>query len=322
MDIQDIKVEETVNAFSIKWLRVRIEYEFNKPHDFDFIVPMVRGALGYSLYETYCINKNIQCDKCRMNTSCVYRQLFESPIYEGNQVKDFSIHPFQFSLDPERIGTSWNNRKISFYLTLLGRQPEMLYPIFITELKRMGFIGLGKSSMKAKRMNIYDLDDHLLGGTDTFLSETPPVYTIEHVNTMIEKFSSPSRVTVRFLTPLQVKMEGDLVEQIDFPLLIRVAARRLNLIEKYYGGENRILSDRLINAGGAVEVVDSGLEWVYHFRYSTRKRKKIPLPGIVGHITISGDLERFLSLLALGEVFHIGGKITFGLGQFITYSVV
>lgn len=307
--------------FSIKWTRIRIEYEINKPHDFDFIIPMIRGALGYSLYETYCKNKNILCSKCRINPSCIYYRLFESPIYEGNHVKNFSIHPFQLSLDVNRIGNAWNPRKISLYLTLFS-QPEMMYPIFITGLKRIGSTGLGKYSIKAKQVNIYDLEDNLLDGSETLLSQSPPVYMIKDVYTMIEAFGpSPSRVTIKFLTPLQIKTSGKMVREIDFSLFTRAASRRINLIEKFYGGDNRILSDQLMDAGGAVETVDSNLEWVYHHRFSTRKKKTMPLPGIVGNITVSGDLKRFLPLLELGEIFHIGGKTTFGLGQFFSYSL-
>jgi CRISPR-associated endoribonuclease Cas6 len=130
----------------------------------------------------------------------------------------------------------------------------------------------------------------------------------------------PSQVTIKFITPLQLKSSGKLLNRFDFSHIVRAFARRVNIIEKYYGGDNRIRADQLLEQEGNVETVDSRLLWVSHSRYSTRKNQRMPLPGIVGELTISGDLSRFLPLLLLGEILHIGAKTTFGLGQFISYS--
>ena len=307
--------------FSPKWIRVRIEYELRARHNFDFIVPMIRGALGYSLYHSFCRNKLVRrCIDCPGNTSCTYFQIFESQQYQGNQVKNLTIHPFQLSqyeYPPEDAGKS---RRLSFYLTLFG-DPESLYPIFSDEFKKIGMKGLGKESIQAERMNVYDLEGNLLSQPLSKASPLPVIYSMDHVNAMIQSLKkTPNRITVKFMTPLQLKSAGKLLNRIDFYHLVRAAARRVNMMEKYYGSDNRIRAGRLLEQGGNVETVGSRLLWVSHSRYSTRKNQRMPLPGIVGELTISGDLKRFLSLLLLGEIFHIGAKTTFGLGQFISYS--
>lgn len=307
--------------FSIKWIRVRIEYELKASHNFDFIVPMVRGALGYSLYHSYCQNKLVRrCIDCHINKSCTYYQIFESPEYQGNQVKNLAIHPFQLSHHEYPDEDARKSRKISFYLTVFG-EPESLYPTFINEFKKITAKGLGKKSIQAERMNVYDLEGNLLFHSGSKASQSPAIYSIDNVNTVIQSLKKkPTRITVKFITPLQMKSSGKLLNRIDFSHIVRASARRVNMIEKYYGGDNRIRADQLLEQGGNVETVDSRLMWVSHSRYSTRKNQRMPLPGIVGELVISGDLSRFLPLLLLGEIFHIGAKTTFGLGQFISYS--
>jgi CRISPR-associated endoribonuclease Cas6 len=307
--------------FSIKWIRVRIEYELKAKHNFDFIVPMIRGALGYSLYNTYCQNKLVRrCIDCHINKSCTYFQIFESPEYEGNQVKNLAIHPFQLSHYEYPEDDARKSREISFYLTVFG-DPESLYPTFINEFKKITAKGLGKKSILAERMNVYDLEGNLLFHTGSKTSQSPAIYSIDNVNTMIQSIKKrPSKITFKLITPLQIKFSGKLLNRVDFSHIVRASARRVNMIEKYYGGDNRIRADQLLEQGGKVETVDSRLQWVSHSRYSTRKHQRMPLPGIVGELTISGDLSRFLPLLLLGEIFHVGAKTTFGLGQFIGYS--
>jgi hypothetical protein len=307
--------------FSIKWIRVRIEYELKAKHNFDFIIPMIRGALGYSLYHSYCKNKLVRrCIDCNINKSCVYFQIFESPEYQGNQVKNLAIHLFQLShyVYPEEDARK--SRKISFFLTIFGA-PESLYPTFINEFKKIAAKGLGKKSIQAERMNVYDLDGNLLLHTGAKASQSPAIYSIGTVNAIIQSIKkTPSNITIKLITPLQIKSSGKLLNRIDFSHIVRAIARRLNMIEKYYGGVNRIRADQLLGQGGNVDTADSRLLWVSHSRYSTRKNQRMPLPGIVGELTISGSLSRFLPLLLLGEIFHIGAKTTFGLGQFIIYS--
>ena len=306
--------------FSLKWTRVRIEYELKKRHHFDFIVPMIRGALGYSLYESYCKNKLVQCNGCKINSSCIYYRIFESPEYEGKKVKNFSIHPFQLSQYEYPMEEPGESKKISFYLTLFG-EPEMLYPIFITELNRIGIVGLGKSLIKAGKMNVYNLEGNPLVSNGSNVIKSPPIYSIADVNSMIESiYDKPNKIKMKFITPLQIKSNGRLLNRINFSHIIRAIARRLNMIEKYYGGSNRIKADQILKNGGEVETIATRLDWVSHSRYSTRKKQKMPLPGIVGQLIISGDISRFFPLLLLGEIFHIGAKTTFGLGQFIIYS--
>jgi hypothetical protein len=313
-----MKMLNSIN-FSIKWSRVRIEYELRARHHFDFIVPMIRGALGYSLYHSFCRNKLIRrCIDCHINKSCTYFQIFETPEYQGNRVKNLVIHPFQLShheYPPEAAGKSG---KISFYLTVFG-DPHSLFPIFIDEFKKISTRGLGKEAIPAERMKIYDLEDNLLNHSGSKALPLPAIYSMDHIHAMIRSLEqTPRRITLKFITPLQLRSGGKLLDRIGFSHLVRAAARRVNMMEKYWGSDNRIRAHHLFEQGEPVETVDSRLLWVRHSRYSTRKNQRMPLPGIVGELAISGDLSRFLPLLLLGEIFHLGAKTTFGLGQFIT----
>ena len=51
-------------------------------------------------------------------------------------------------------------------------------------------------------------------------------------------------------------------------------------------------------------------------RYSNRQQRLMNLEGLIGRITLTGDLSLFSELLSLGELVHIGKNATMGLGQY------
>ncbi|MCP4217943.1 MAG: CRISPR system precrRNA processing endoribonuclease RAMP protein Cas6 [bacterium] len=297
---------DTKIDFTPTWKRVVVRCEFREPHGFDFVIPMLRGALGYSLRETYCRNRLGRCGECEQTAECLYFRIFEA-------FKSPPLHPFQFSMLDYPVE---NNKELWFYLTLLQQEINLL-PVFVKELENIGRLGLGRDSIKIVSLKIVDPGNH-----QVYLANDerrgPPEYSFHDIRRMATH-GPPGRTKLKFLTPLQLKIDGKFAERFEFTDIIKAVARRLNLMERCYGTSNRIAADQLLEAGGTVETVASNLRYVRHSRYSTRKKERMPLNGVVGEMVVEGDVERFLPLLLLGETFHVGAKTTFGLGQYVTY---
>ena len=59
------------------------------------------------------------------------------------------------------------------------------------------------------------------------------------------------------------------------------------------------------------------IENVQWKRGSRRQDRSIPMSGVVGRLTISGDVGNEIStLLALGETCHIGADVALGCGRY------
>jgi CRISPR/Cas system endoribonuclease Cas6 (RAMP superfamily) len=61
---------------------------------------------------------------------------------------------------------------------------------------------------------------------------------------------------------------------------------------------------------------ETEFSWCQWDRYSNRQQQKMTMGGVLGHLTLTGELAPFLPLLHLGQWLHVGNKTTFGMGQY------
>lgn len=103
----------------------------------------------------------------------------------------------------------------------------------------------------------------------------------------------------------------------DFRLLVSKMLRRtLELAHDYAPGQTLDWDlEPWLEKAAAVRVVSSDLVWHDWQRYSNRQRTKMRLGGLVGEMTLEGDLRPFSALLRTAEIVHVGKGTTFGLGR-------
>jgi hypothetical protein len=124
-----------------------------------------------------------------------------------------------------------------------------------------------------------------------------------------------------FLTPIRLRVQGDLQGGVSFEMLIRSLLRRLWQLTQVHGGGGPGFDHRaLIERAKGVSVVRSQLWWLDWTRYSGRQKTRMQLGGLVGEVAYGfGDVEtlsEFLPLLLAGELLHVGKNTTFGLGRY------
>ncbi len=51
-------------------------------------------------------------------------------------------------------------------------------------------------------------------------------------------------------------------------------------------------------------------------RYDSFKKRSESLEGIVGNVEYAGPVEKFLPLLVMGQLAHVGKRAVFGLGRY------
>jgi CRISPR/Cas system endoribonuclease Cas6 (RAMP superfamily) len=72
----------------------------------------------------------------------------------------------------------------------------------------------------------------------------------------------------------------------------------------------------MIERAAQVETDSASLRWCDWERYSNRQQTKMKLGGFLGATAYSGAIEEFLPLVAAGEILHVGGSTSFGLGRY------
>jgi hypothetical protein len=278
-----------------------------------------RGAFGSVFRSIVCATRAADCQKCLVRSQCLYVVLFEPQAPPDHpDAHKFRHAPSSYVLNPPLTKREAFKRDetLDFELVLIGRAVDAV-PYFIYTFMEMGKRGLGRERGRYEllsvdvlrngtRTPIYD------GSTGTLISFAPGLDSVTYPGD-----DSCTRVTLEFLTPLRLKVKGDLVTRLTFPLFFERLAHRLTLLAAFYGrnGEQSHDISPLFPRAREISVDEDTLRWQDWERYSARQQTAMKLGGLRGKITFSGDLGPFMPFLRLGEQVNVGQGTSFGLGR-------
>jgi CRISPR/Cas system endoribonuclease Cas6 (RAMP superfamily) len=137
---------------------------------------------------------------------------------------------------------------------------------------------------------------------------------------------NPQILSLNFITRLRLKTNNKLQKQSpDFPLLLTRLFGRLKTLQQSYSSTpiNQQHYQQLLHQSKEIQTLDSNLHWDDWARYSGRQKEWMKFGGLLGEIRFQGNLQPFIPYLQMGELCHIGGKTSFGLGKYtIDYGEV
>ena len=289
---------------------------------------VLRGGLGDELKRTACVVERQPCEGCALKKTCVYYQIFETPVPENSiyfEGQSKAPHPFVIE-PPQEYRTEYSPcDRFSFNLILIGDAVDYL-PYFVLAFWKLGRRGIGRKingrrgrCLLEKVESLRSLDDDrpeliFSGESERFFDN---VILIKGEDIFRDRDLTGDRITLDFITPTRIKRGGSLQDRIDFEMLIRNLLRRILSLSYFHCGEDLRLDYKgLIEKASKVRTVESNLRWYDWSRYSRRQNRRISLGGFKGRITFEGEIEEFLPLILLGEYVHIGKGTTFGLGKF------
>lgn len=286
----------------------------------DFQGSMLRGAFGHALRRLVCaMGPEQPCGTCPLRRACVYPRIFEPVRGDGppppflRGVEEVA-RPYVF--EPGSPGGSLpRGGSLGFDLLLFG-QAAALQAYAILAVQRMAEAGLGTRRTRFRLARVEALappaPPSLLFDQGTLLDVPPASPTVP----CSEPLPGAS-MTLRFLTPLRLKVRDRLTDQPRFrDLAFAMLRRTLEIAHAHVPGaavdwEFRPLLDQASN----VRIAATALTWQDQERWSQRQQTSMRLGGVVGTLILEGNLEPFGPLLRTAEVIHLGKGATFGLGQ-------
>lgn len=271
----------------------------------------IRGGLGLALKKTVCALKRQNCEDCLLAASCAYPFIYETG-------KGAARRPHPYVLEPpasEQRGWA-PGETISFTLLLFGRANDYL-PHLVYAVKSMGESGLGKDT--ASGQGKFALTEVRHGEQIVYDGKnlSQPAVLPEPACSATASPAPVSRLVISTITPLRLKADNHLQDELPFHLLIRAALRRISSLEAAYGlGEPALDYKGLVARAGRVEIESSSCRWMEIERYSSRQKTSMLIGGLMGRMVYAGDqLEEFLPLLRYCEKIHLGKQTAFGLGR-------
>jgi hypothetical protein len=278
-----------------------------------------RGAFGTVFRGIVCATRAPDCRNCLVRTQCLYAVLFEPQAPSDHlEAHKFRHAPSSYVLNPPltKREAFRPGEKLDFELVLIGRAVDAL-PYFVYTFMEMGKRGLGRERGKYELLSVDLLRNGALapvydGGTRTLVSFAPGLNPIS-----FPADETCSRITLEFLTPLRLKVKGDLVTRLTFPVFFERLSHRLALLSAFYtrNGEGAPDMSSLLARAQEISVDRDELHWYDWERYSARQKNTMKLGGLRGKITFSGDLGPFMPFIRLGAEVNVGQGTSFGLGR-------
>jgi hypothetical protein len=123
-------------------------------------------------------------------------------------------------------------------------------------------------------------------------------------------------VRLRFVTPTELKGEGDLAARPEFGILFSRLRDRIGALSALYGRGPLAIDYRgLGERAHAVRLVRCALEWRHAERKSSRTGQTHSIGGFTGEAEYSGELGEFLPWLAAARWVGVGRQTVWGKGD-------
>ncbi len=303
----------------------------------------LRGALMGALRDRFCPlpaskGDELLCAACSSVGNCPVAQVMSNRD-EGNLVGRGHELPHPYVIEPPLTSqTSYQpGERLEFGLTFFG-DARVTFPYLLTAAREMGMQGLGLGH-EPGRMNLREVwaINPLVGQQVRLYHHQQarvilPVLGVTAEQVRLFAATLPSdALTVRFLTPTQLKAGGDLLQfgPVLSVLINRLLERRWSLAVScgVSGVEERSRQlaqlqawqatwPQLLAVAAQAAVANQGARWHELERYSSRADAKLRISGLVGEVRYVGDLAALREVLAWGQLTHVGKYAVAGNGWY------
>ena len=277
------------------------------------------GALGNALFSLSCTRREHHakygCEGCPLRDACAYGVTYnpKPPAHLHSGLRQ-PPRPFVLVTKVSEPRDVRRGEGFTFGLNLVGRGINFL-PFILSALRTLGDQGLGLTRGRFKTLRVQSVDP-FGGDAVTLTSHTSPVLSSSAL--VLSRESLPAlpesdHLHITFQSMVQIRSRGKELSTIPFDVLVSSLQRRLSNLEQIYGPA----ATRGLNYGELpalareIEVTDA--HWK---RISQRRARNTQLSGIIGSMTLRGDLAPFASLLRYGELVGVGKWASFGLGRY------
>lgn len=276
---------------------------------------MLRGAWGHALLALSPL-PHTDGQPCALHATCPYCQLFAAPPLPAHSLQKFSHMPQPYVIEPPAGGAQRlrAGQGFGFDLVLIGQALAML-PTVLQTWERALRTGLGPEKTPCTLAEI-----HQQIGPQRFTIKREQ---LSKLNLLLP--AAPAlgpQAALHFHTPLRLQVQGKPVRQaarLTARDLLVALARRHQLLCDVHLGTAAPQHDfaQLAAKAAAIDLhADPAMHWFDWGRYSQRQQQEMKFGGLLGCVTLHGDLAPFAELLHLGQWLHVGKSASFGLGGY------
>lgn len=275
-----------------------------------------RGVLGRALKHLVCISRERECKGCLLEHSCAYPYVFETRGETEGEIGGLETAPHPYVLAAEPY---WEPRVVSaetVEVTLLGSGIRA-WAYILHALREGASRGLGRERVSLRLAAVEQEGER----RDEWVPalQRGGAFTVAEPRTPTSP-PVPGRVRIRFITPLRIRRENDLVEpeRMGFDEFVAAVLRRLALVTRFHAARPWKIDHPSLNAlARKACVIDRKLNWQDWARYSNRQQRKVMMGGVTGELTVDlQGMEPLWPYLWIGQWTHAGKGTVMGLGRY------
>lgn len=279
---------------------------------------IVRGAFGAIFRKLACVPECTDARTCELRQSCPYARIFE-PSAAGRGPSGLADPPRPFVFRAAHLDgrTVLPDEPFHFDVHVFDlRDPALAY--FVLSFAQLAHAGLGPGRGRAELERVHQLDAHREPKVEVFDGRT---FLIQEALPPLELDLRPCphpvpRVCVRFLTPTELKGDGELTLRPEFGVLFARIRDRLSTLRALYGpGPLEIDFKAMGERAARVQLVRSALRWTETTRRSGKSGQFHPFGGFIGEVAYEGDLAEFLPYLKAAQWTGVGRQTVWGKGE-------
>lgn len=287
----------------------------------------IRGALVGGLWARFCTNKAApSCAACPLLAVCPVGELVAPLREDAAQGGDQRPRPYVLQ-PPPAPARHTPGAAVRFRLGLIGSAAR-LFPYLVMAAQSIEQEGLGRRRAEhGGRRGGAQLA--AITAVHPLTAARQPLYTrgqpqvqapglpVCAADVAAYAAALPSdQLTLTFHTPLRLIDGGQLVKHFDPRAFVMRLTRRLNDLISAYGDGPPLAHLPLITLGERARVVAEQTRWVDVVSSSSRTRQRTPIGGLVGSVTLAGDLGGLREALVWGALLHVGKNAVKGDGWY------
>lgn len=292
----------------------------------------LRGRLGNERrWPGFCANQAAaECRGCALLPGCPVAYLLATHDPTGRRGHEIP-RPVAVKPPVTEKTVYLQGEAFRFGLTIIGDAVNLLPYVILATQQGMPIEGLGKRDKVnefkrgAFRLRAVYAHHPLHGQTEVLWQEgrrlvQVPDLPVTHEQVCTYAAQLPTnRLTLRLQTPMRLIHRGKLVRSFRFRPFFQRLMERLSLLSSTVG-EGNFFANReervaLFDLADQVAVIDN-TRWVELRSYSTRRKGESPTSGLVGEVTLIGDLTKLRSWLIWGAQLHVGKDAVKGNGWY------
>jgi hypothetical protein len=262
---------------------------------------VLRGALG-------TIFRSLACT-CTARHTCAYAKVFE-PVSNGPGPSGLADPPRPFVFRARHLDgqTVQPGRPFHFDLNLFTVEPDTLR-YFVLTFAALAREGLGPGRGKAELTQVSTVVGHA--------SACPLTERFEPVTLSLgPREIAVSRIRVEFLSPTELKHDGEIANRPEFPILLNRIRDRISTLQALYGERPFDMDYQAFGARATrIALTKCEMRREESSRRSSRTGQVHSLGGFLGTADYEGDLTEFLPWLEAARYTGVGRQAVWGKGE-------